>query len=90
MSMELVLKQAAFIAEVTGLSTAANSIATENTLSHGSEELPTCQGYVSQHERITELLSLYRDLIQKDASDLMKMGELVSKVDSELSATFTN
>jgi hypothetical protein len=88
MSKELLLRQTAFIAEVTSLSAAGSSIATDSNLTHGSEELPTCKGYVDQHKRIIDMISLYRELIQKDASDLTKMGNLISKVDTEISISF--
>ena len=90
MGKELLLRQTAFMAEVTSLSSAGSSIATENNLAHGAEELPTCTGYVDQHERIIALLLLYKDLIQKDASDLTKMGDLIHQVDTVLSTTFKN
>ena len=90
MSKELLLRQTAFIAEVTSLSAAGSSIATDSNLAHGSEELPTCKGYVDQHERIIGLLSLYKSLIQKDATDLTKMGDLIHQVDTEMSTTFKN
>lgn len=90
MGMELLLKQAAFAAEVASLSAAGDGIVAENSTSHGADELPTCKGYVDQHERIVGLLLLYKELVQKDISDLSKMASTLSQLDSELSSAFEN
>lgn len=54
----------------------------------GVSTLDTSVKYIEQHKQISELLKIYKQLIEKDAEDIKEMQKAVTLLDVSISETF--
>lgn len=74
------------------LKTSGNDIdvSTSGVSSDGVDTLVTSMKYIQQHKQIAELLSLYKQLITKDADDIKEMQNAVSTMDRLIAGNIDN
>lgn len=65
-------------------------VSTSGVSSDGVDTLVTSMKYIQQHKQIAELLSLYKQLISKDADDIKEMQNAVSTMDRLIAGNIDN
>ena len=65
-------------------------VSTSGVSSDGVDTLVTSMKYIQQHKQIEELLSLYKQLISKDADDIKEMQNAVSTMDRLIAGNIDN
>ena len=55
--------------------------------SGGVSSLATCVAYIKQHEAIKAMIENYIALVEKDASDMIKLRQAAEKMDASLANT---
>lgn len=74
---------------ISNMSTKGAEIATDSEVSNeGVDTLQTAVKYVSQQEKIVEVLELYKQLIAKDAGDIREMQGAATALDLTISNSF--